>query len=44
MYIYTIKDNDEPATGDLLAFLEAKAPYVNNDRIIKTYAQVFLQI
>ena len=23
MYIYTIKDNDEPATGDFLAFLEA---------------------
>lgn len=23
MYIYTIKDNDEPATGDVLAFLEA---------------------
>ena len=21
MYIYTIKDNDEPATGDVLAFL-----------------------
>ena len=25
MYIYTIKDNDEPATGDVLAFLEASA-------------------
>ena len=25
MYIYTIKDNDEPATGDILAFLEANA-------------------
>ena len=25
MYIYTIKDNDEPATGDVLAFLEANA-------------------
>ena len=25
MYIYTIKDNDEPATGDFLAFLEANA-------------------
>lgn len=23
MYIYTIKDNDEPATVDALAFLEA---------------------
>ena len=23
MYIYTIKDNDEPATGDALTFLEA---------------------
>lgn len=25
MYIYTIKDNDEPATGDVIAFLEANA-------------------
>lgn len=25
MYIYTIKDNDEPATVDVLAFLEANA-------------------
>lgn len=25
MYIYTIKDNDESATGDFLAFLEANA-------------------
>ena len=25
MYIYTIKDNDEPATGDVLAFLESNA-------------------
>ena len=25
MYIYTIKDNDEHATGDVLAFLEANA-------------------
>ena len=25
MYIYTIKDNDEPATVDILAFLEANA-------------------
>ena len=25
MYIYTIKDNDEPATGDVLAFIEANA-------------------
>ena len=25
MYIYTIKYNDEPATGDVLAFLEANA-------------------
>ena len=25
MYIYTIKDNDEPATGYVLAFLEANA-------------------
>ena len=25
MYIYTVKDNDKPATGDLLAFLESNA-------------------
>ena len=25
MYIYVIKDNDEPATGDVLAFLKANA-------------------
>ena len=25
MYIYTIKDNDEPATSDVLAFLEVNA-------------------
>lgn len=25
MYIYAIKDNDEPTTGDVLAFLEANA-------------------
>ncbi len=25
MYIYTIKDNNESATGDVLAFLEANA-------------------
>ena len=25
MYIYTIKDNDEPETVDVLAFLEANA-------------------
>ena len=25
MYIYTINDNDEPAIGDVLAFLEANA-------------------
>ena len=25
MYIYAIKDNDVPATGDVLAFLEANA-------------------
>ena len=25
MCIYAIKDNDEPATGDVLAFLEANA-------------------
>ena len=25
MYICTIKDNDEPSTGDVIAFLEANA-------------------
>lgn len=25
MYIYAIKYNDEPATGDVLAYLEANA-------------------
>ena len=25
MYIYVIKDNDEPATSDVLEFLEANA-------------------
>ena len=25
MYIYTIKDNDEHATGNVIAFLEANA-------------------
>ena len=25
MYIYAIKGNDEPATGDVLTFLEANA-------------------
>ena len=25
MYIYAIKDNDEPVTGDVLAFLDANA-------------------
>ena len=25
MYIYAIKDNDDPETGDVLAFLEANA-------------------
>ena len=29
MYIYTIKDNDEPATGDVLAFLEANATMIS---------------
>ena len=29
MYIYTIKDNDEPATGKLLAFLEANATKIS---------------
>ena len=25
MYIYAIKDNDEPTTGNVLAFLESNA-------------------
>ena len=29
MYIYTIKDNDEPATGGVLAFLEANATKIS---------------
>ena len=29
MYIYTIKDNDEPATGNVLAFLEANATKIS---------------
>ena len=29
MYIYTIKDNDESATGNLLAFLEANATKIS---------------
>ena len=29
MYIYKIKDNDEPATGDILAFLEANATKIS---------------
>lgn len=29
MYIYTIKYNDEPATGDVLAFLEANATKIS---------------
>lgn len=29
MYIYTIKDNDESATGDFLAFLEANAEKIS---------------
>ena len=29
MYIYTIKDNNEPATGDFLAFLEANATKIS---------------
>ena len=29
MYIYTIKDNYEPATGDVLAFLEANATRIS---------------
>lgn len=29
MYIYTIKDNNEPATGNVLAFLEANATKIS---------------
>ena len=29
MYIYTIKDNDEHATGDVLAFLVANATKIS---------------
>ena len=29
MYIYTIKDNDEPAIRDVLAFLEANATKIS---------------
>ena len=29
MYIYTIKGNDEPAAGDVLAFLEANATKIS---------------
>ena len=29
MYIYSIKDNDESATGDVLAFLEANATKIS---------------
>lgn len=29
MYIYTIKDNDESATGDVLTFLEANAEKIS---------------
>ena len=29
MYIYTIKDNDEPETGEVLAFLEANATKIS---------------
>lgn len=29
MYIYTIKDNDDHATGDVLAFLEANATKIS---------------
>ena len=29
MYIYAIKDNDEPATGDFLTFLEANATKIS---------------
>ena len=29
MYIYTTKDNDEPATGYVLAFLEANAEKIS---------------
>lgn len=29
MCVYTIKDNDEPAPGDVLAFLEANATKIS---------------
>ena len=29
MYIYAIKDNDDPATGYLLTFLEANATKIS---------------
>ena len=29
MYIYAIKDNDEPATSNVLAFLEANATKIS---------------
>ena len=29
MYIYAMKDNDEPTTGDFLAFLEANATKIS---------------
>lgn len=29
MYIYANKDNDKPATGDVLAFLEANATKIS---------------
>ena len=29
MYIYTIKDNDKPATGEVLAFLEDNATKIS---------------
>ena len=38
MYIYTAKDNDEPTTGNILAFLE-----VNATKISENYTQFGVQ-
>ena len=36
MYIYTIKDSDEHATGDVLTFLEANATKLSLTNDIET--------
>ena len=38
MYIYTIKYNDEPATGDVLAFLEAIKEELNKEQDVEETA------